>query len=151
METKTLTVLTEEQFVEKQTKLYCDMLYRAMARWQNTQAKKIPNAITWETKYIYETGRKYFKVIKVEEPFTSKNSVKHQKHTCVEAFIDSEKGNTFRSTFNRAQKGSSQLIQIATWNDFGEGTNIVQEGQYALLKISEFNISRKLPIFRYLS
>ena len=66
METKTLTVLTEEQFVEKQTKLYCDMLYRAMARWQNTQAKKIPNAITWETKYIYETGRKYFKVIKVE-------------------------------------------------------------------------------------
>ena len=65
METKTLTVLTEEQFVEKQTKLYCDMLYRAMARWQYTQAKKIKNAITWETKYIYETGRKYFKVIKV--------------------------------------------------------------------------------------
>ena len=66
METKTLTVLTEEQFVEKQTKLYCDMLYRAMARWQNTQAKKIENAITWETKYIYETGRKYLKVIKVD-------------------------------------------------------------------------------------
>ena len=88
METKTLTVLTEEQFVEKQTKLYCDMLYRAMARWQNTQAKAIPNAITWETKYIYETGRNYFKVIKVEEPFTSKNGVKHQGHTSVEAFID---------------------------------------------------------------
>lgn len=47
-------------------------------------------------------------------------------------FIDSEKGNTFRSTFNRAQKGSSQLIQIATWNDFGEGTNIEPTHEYGL-------------------
>jgi len=99
METKTLTVLTEEQFVEKQTKLYCDMLYRAMARWQNTQAKKIPNAITWETKYIYETGRKYFKVIKVEESFTS--------HTCVEAFIDRQTGDLYKpASYRKPAKGA---------------------------------------------
>ena len=47
-------------------------------------------------KYIYETGRKYFKVIKVEEPFTSKNGVKHQKHTCVEAFIDRQTGDLYK-------------------------------------------------------
>ena len=106
METKTLTVLTEEQFVEKQTKLYCDMLYRAMARWQNTQAKNIQNAITWETKYIYETGRKYFKVIKVEEAFTSKNGVKHPSHTCVEAFIDRQTGDLYKpASYKKPAKG----------------------------------------------
>ncbi len=47
-------------------------------------------------------------------------------------FIDSEKGNTFKSTFNRAQKDSSLLIQIATWNDFGEGTNIEPTHEYGL-------------------
>ena len=107
METKTLTVLTEEQFVEKQTKLYCDMLYRAMARWQNTQAKNIQNAITWETKYIYETGRKYFKVIKVEEAFTSKNGVKHPSHTSVEAFIDRQTGDVFKpASYKKPAKGA---------------------------------------------
>ena len=107
METKTLTVLTEEQFVEKQTKLYCNMLYRAMARWQNTQAKKIPNAITWETKYIYKTGRKYFKVIKVEESFTSKNGVKHPSHTCVEAFIDRQTGDLYKpASYRKPAKGA---------------------------------------------
>ena len=82
------------------------MLYRAMARWQNTQAKAIPNAITWETKYIYETGRKYFKVIKVEEPFTSKNGVQHDKHECVEAFIDRQTGDIYKPAgWNKPAKG----------------------------------------------
>ena len=107
MTSKTLTVLTEEQFVEKQTKLYCDMLYRAMARWQNTQAKKIQNAITWETKYIYETGRRYHKVIRTEEPFTSKNGVKHPSHTCVEAFIDRQTGDVFKpASYKKPAKGA---------------------------------------------
>ena len=48
-------------------------------------------------------------------------------------FIDSEKGNTFKSTFDRAQKDSSLLIQIATWNDFGEGTNIEPTHEYGLV------------------
>ena len=101
METKTLTVLTEEQFVEKQTKLYCDMLYRAMARWQNTQAKKIENAITWETKYIYETGRKYFKVVRVEDEYKS-----NDEHRCVEAFIDRQTGDIFKpASWNKPAKG----------------------------------------------
>ena len=102
METKTLTVLTEEQFVEKQTKLYCDMLYRAMARWQNTQAKKIPNAISWETKYIYETGRKYFKVVRVEDEYKS-----NDEHRCVEAFIDRQTGDIFKPAgWNKPAKGA---------------------------------------------
>ena len=107
METKTLTVLTQEQFVEKQTKLYCNMLFRAMRRWQNTQAKKIPNAITWKTNYIYEKGRKYFKVIKVEESFTSKNGVKPPSHTCVEAFIDRQTGDLYKpASYRKPAKGA---------------------------------------------
>ena len=99
---ETLTVLTEEQFVEKQTKLYCDMLYRAMARWQNTQAKKIPNAITWETKYIYETGRKYFKVVRVEDEYKS-----NDEHRCVEAFIDRQTGDIFKpASWRKPAKGA---------------------------------------------
>ena len=102
MTSETLTVLTEEQFVEKQTKLYCDMLYRAMARWQNTQAKKIPNAITWETKYIYETGRKYFKVIRVEDEYKG-----NDEHRCVEAFIDRQTGDIFKpASWSRPAKGA---------------------------------------------
>ena len=102
MANQTLTVLTEEQFVEKQTKLYCDMLYRAMARWQNTQAKKIPNAISWETKYIYETGRKYFKVVRVEDEYKS-----NDEHRCVEAFIDRQTGDIFKpASWNRPAKGA---------------------------------------------
>ena len=82
------------------------MLYRAMYRWQNTQAKKIENAITWETKYIYETGRKYFKVIKVEESFTSKNGVMHPSHTCVEAFIDRQTGDLYKpASYRKPAKG----------------------------------------------
>ena len=107
MTSETLTVLTEEQFVEKQTKLYCDMLYRAMARWQNTQSKKMPVSYKWETKFIYETGRKYFKVIKLEGAYTSKNGVKQQSHTCVEAFIDRKTGDLYKpASFRKPAKGA---------------------------------------------
>ena len=107
MTSETLTVLNQEQLVEKQTQLYCDKLVLAMKQWQSTQAKFIDGAITWETKYIYETGRKYFKVIKVEEPFTSKNGVKHQGHTSVEAFIDRQTGDLFKpASYKKPAKGA---------------------------------------------
>ena len=55
---KTLTVLNQEQLVEKQTQLYCNKLVLAMKQWH--QDNGMP--AEWETKYIYETGRKYLKV-----------------------------------------------------------------------------------------
>ncbi len=39
-------------------------------------------------------------------------------------FIDDRDGATFAETLDLAQKSKSQIIQIATWNDYGEGTVI---------------------------
>ncbi len=38
--------------------------------------------------------------------------------------IDAREGKTFADTFALAQKSKSQIMQIATWNDYGEGTVI---------------------------
>jgi hypothetical protein len=38
--------------------------------------------------------------------------------------IDERDGKTFQETFERALKSGRRLIQVATWNDFGEGTMI---------------------------
>jgi hypothetical protein len=39
-------------------------------------------------------------------------------------YLDDQSGNTLRETLSRAMTNSSAIIQIATWNDFGEGTVI---------------------------
>ena len=39
-------------------------------------------------------------------------------------YIDNQEGKTFIETFELAWESNSQLIQIATWNDYGEGTVI---------------------------
>ena len=39
-------------------------------------------------------------------------------------YIDDQAGKTFIETFERAWNSKSQFIQIATWNDYGEGTAI---------------------------
>jgi hypothetical protein len=39
-------------------------------------------------------------------------------------YLDDQNGNTFRETLSRAITNASALVQIATWNDFGEGTII---------------------------
>ncbi len=38
--------------------------------------------------------------------------------------IDARNGQTFAETFDLAQKSNSEIVQIATWNDYGEGTVI---------------------------
>ncbi len=38
--------------------------------------------------------------------------------------IDARNGKTFKETFELALKSKSEIIQIATWNDYGEGTVI---------------------------
>ena len=39
-------------------------------------------------------------------------------------YLDDQSGNTLRETLSRAMTNSSAIIQIATWNDYGEGTII---------------------------
>jgi hypothetical protein len=39
-------------------------------------------------------------------------------------YLDDQSGNTLRETLARAMTNASAVVQIATWNDFGEGTII---------------------------
>ena len=98
METKTLTVLNQEQLVEKQTQLYCNKLVLAMKQWHADNGMPAK----WDTKYIYETGRKYFKVVRVEDEYKS-----NDEHRCVEAFIDRKTGDIFKpASWSRPAKGA---------------------------------------------
>ena len=36
-------------------------------------------------------------------------------------FLDDNNGLTFQTTLRRAMTNSSSIIQVATWNDYGEG------------------------------
>ena len=98
MTSETLTVLNQEQLVEKQTQLYCNKLVLAMKQWHADNGMPAK----WETKYIYETGRKYFKVIRVEDEYKS-----NDEHRCVEAFIDRQTGDIFKpASWRKPAKGA---------------------------------------------
>ena len=98
MTSETLSVLNQEQLVEKQTQLYCNKLVLAMKQWH--QDNGMPAKC--ETKYIYETGRKYFKVIRVEDEYKS-----NDEHRCVEAFIDRQTGDIFKpASWRKPAKGA---------------------------------------------
>ena len=98
MTSETLTVLNQEQLVEKQTQLYCNKLVLAMKQWH--QDNGMP--AEWDTKYIYETGRKYFKVVRVEDEYKS-----NDEHRCVEAFIDRQTGDIFKpASWRKPAKGA---------------------------------------------
>ncbi len=97
MTSETLTVLNQEQLVEKQTQLYCNKLVLAMKQWHADNGMPAK----WETKYIYETGRKYFKVVRVEDEYKS-----NDEHRCVEAFIDRQTGDIYKPAgWNKPAKG----------------------------------------------
>lgn len=45
-------------------------------------------------------------------------------------YLGDHDGNTLRETLNRALTNNSALVQIVTWNDFGEGTTIEPTREY---------------------
>ena len=45
-------------------------------------------------------------------------------------YLDARNGDTFRHTLGRAMASGNPLVQIATWNDFGEGTCIEPSREY---------------------
>lgn len=45
-------------------------------------------------------------------------------------FLDARDGQTFEETLERALAADAPIIQIVTWNDFGEGTNIEPAEEY---------------------
>ena len=61
--------------------------------------------------------------------------------------IDPRNGQTFAETFAMAQDSNSSIIQIATWNDYGEGTVIepTKESGYRYLELVQKNAEARLP------
>jgi hypothetical protein len=45
-------------------------------------------------------------------------------------YLDAHKGETFRHTLDRATASGAPIIQVATWNDFGEGTCVEPSREY---------------------
>ena len=39
-------------------------------------------------------------------------------------FIDSREGKTFAESLDQAMKSGAPFVQVATWNDYGEGTQV---------------------------
>jgi hypothetical protein len=67
-------------------------------------------------------------------------------------YLDGQEGNTFRETLMRAMTNRSALVQIVTWNDFGEGTMVeptVEYGYRDLGLIQELRRQYLDPNFPY--
>ena len=91
MSNQTLTVLNQKQLIEKQVKLYRDLLDQNLENWYNKQGYQRKS----NENHIIETGRKYFKVLRGENGSRS-----------VHAFIDKTNGNVFMAaTYKKPAKG----------------------------------------------
>ena len=47
-------------------------------------------------------------------------------------YLDSQDGKTFEYTFQKALEHDPDIIQVVTWNDYGEGTNIEPTLEYGM-------------------
>jgi len=52
-------------------------------------------------------------------------------------FIDPRDGQTFAETLSRSLTGTARVVQLATWNDFGEGTVIEPTWKYGYRYLEE--------------
>ncbi len=57
--------------------------------------------------------------------------------------IDDQQGEVFRQTLQRAFGGPARIIQIATWNDWGEGTNVEPSREYGYRDLEAIQQMRK--------
>ncbi len=57
--------------------------------------------------------------------------------------IDDQQGKVFRQTLQRAFGGPARIIQIATWNDWGEGTNVEPSREYGYRDLEAIQQMRK--------
>lgn len=62
--------------------------------------------------------------------------------------IDAQGGKTFEETFDLAQKGTSPIIQVVTWNDYGEGT-VVEPTRHMRYRYLEYIQKSTMSRIRY--
>lgn len=65
--------------------------------------------------------------------------------------LDARDGETFRETLKRAMASGSPFVQVATWNDFGEGTCVEPAREYGYRYLETLQRSRREvdPTFPY--
>lgn len=59
-------------------------------------------------------------------------------------YLDPRNGETFRHTLERAVVPGSPIVQVATWNDFGEGTCIEPTREYGYRYLEAIQDVRRL-------
>lgn len=67
------------------------------------------------------------------------------------AQIPDDLGRTFTSTFERAVQSGAPLLQIATWNDWGEGTNIEPSTEFGYRDLEAIQKERRSQDPRFLA
>ena len=83
--------------------------------------EKPSNPEVWMTEHLtnlYAMGRDSTEVMAVAFPGF------HDIYETSYGYIDARDGSTFDETLARAMDSACPLVQIATWNDHGEGTSI---------------------------
>ncbi len=60
--------------------------------------------------------------------------------------VDDDDGKTFRKSLEQAFSLNSQLVQIATWNDWGEGTNIEPSREFGYRDLEVLQLARRKHI-----
>jgi hypothetical protein len=63
-------------------------------------------------------------------------------------YLDDQSGNTLRETLARAMTNASAIVQIATWNDFGEGT-IIEPTVDAVAGCALIDTNRSTTVYGY--
>jgi hypothetical protein len=69
-------------------------------------------------------------------------------------YLDDQDGDTFQQTLSQAMTNNSTYVQVATWNDFGEGTIVEPTAQYGYRDLAVIqNFRRKYvdPTFPFQS
>lgn len=58
-------------------------------------------------------------------------------------YLDPKDGETFRYTLSRALASGSPIVQVATWNDFGEGTCIEPTREHGYRDLETIQVARR--------
>ena len=57
--------------------------------------------------------------------------------------VDDRDGQTFRKLFDRALNSKAPIVQIATWNDWGEGTSIEPSHEFGYRDLEVVQAARR--------
>jgi hypothetical protein len=90
--------------------------------WFNMEGKKTASQVVNQLNNFY--ARQYAKPYLIATAYAEFYDIYAQAGGKSYGFLDYAEGKTFNLTLEAAQRANPDVIQIATWNDYGEGTII---------------------------